>query len=244
MSGKRARVRQARKYAKAKADPVLWEKWKEKRRIDAIGHYHRYKHDPVWLAEKRARDAAAMERLWVRRNPGKEKGKHRTAEEMAVVEAAKQAARAAKAEGVKRWHHCQILHCKLCKAPFMRNELPKGYLCRDCRKIKRKAYRKRHPHAAKASKARRRALERGADGSFTQKDWLHVLAIHGNKCQICDSTENLTCDHKIPLSLGGSNDWTNLQPLCHLCNSTKCATITGAVQSFIPGVKLTYALTP
>jgi 5-methylcytosine-specific restriction endonuclease McrA len=44
------------------------------------------------------------------------------------------------------------------------------------------------------------------------------------QCQSCGKTDNetnLTIDHIIPLASGGSNDISNLQTLCHTCNSRK-----------------------
>ena len=41
------------------------------------------------------------------------------------------------------------------------------------------------------------------------------------ECSFCGSTEDLTVDHIIPVSRGGTNDLENLQPLCRSCNSYK-----------------------
>jgi 5-methylcytosine-specific restriction endonuclease McrA len=43
----------------------------------------------------------------------------------------------------------------------------------------------------------------------------------GNKCVVCGSCENLTIDHIIPITKGGTNDICNLQPMCKSCNSAK-----------------------
>ena len=40
-------------------------------------------------------------------------------------------------------------------------------------------------------------------------------------CSICYVTTNLTVDHIIPRSRGGTNDPDNLQVLCRSCNSRK-----------------------
>ena len=45
-----------------------------------------------------------------------------------------------------------------------------------------------------------------------------------NKCQYCGnifSTENLTVDHLIPKSRGGTNTWKNLVAACKKCNQKK-----------------------
>lgn len=43
----------------------------------------------------------------------------------------------------------------------------------------------------------------------------------GGECVYCGSTKQLTLDHVIPKSKGGSNDWTNLVTCCHNCNVRK-----------------------
>lgn len=41
------------------------------------------------------------------------------------------------------------------------------------------------------------------------------------KCKYCLSEKNLTIDHKIPLSKGGTDNVKNLQCLCFRCNTRK-----------------------
>jgi hypothetical protein len=45
----------------------------------------------------------------------------------------------------------------------------------------------------------------------------------GHKCVYCSSTNQLTLDHKIPQSKGGSHDPENLVTCCLPCNSSKGA---------------------
>lgn len=48
-----------------------------------------------------------------------------------------------------------------------------------------------------------------------------VFERDGNKCLHCGTIENLTLDHIIPLSKGGSGKIDNLQTLCQPCNLKK-----------------------
>ena len=43
----------------------------------------------------------------------------------------------------------------------------------------------------------------------------------GNKCVVCNSREQLTVDHIVPLSAGGTNERSNLRTLCKGCNFMK-----------------------
>ena len=58
-------------------------------------------------------------------------------------------------------------------------------------------------------------------GSHTTKEWLTKLNKFHGKCAICGSTERIERDHIIPVSKGGNNDITNIQPLCLPCNRAK-----------------------
>lgn len=78
---------------------------------------------------------------------------------------------------------------------------------------------------------RRRARMLAAEGSFTTHEWLGVLALFP-ACPDChrrwedipspaDRASVITRDHIVPLSKGGSNDISNIRPLCYSCNSRK-----------------------
>lgn len=43
----------------------------------------------------------------------------------------------------------------------------------------------------------------------------------GRECSYCGATEDLSVDHVVPLSRGGTNDPENLTPACKPCNSSK-----------------------
>lgn len=71
-----------------------------------------------------------------------------------------------------------------------------------------------------------RARKRNADGSFTPKEWNELKAKYGFMClccKKCEPTIKLEADHVIPLSVGGQNYISNIQPLCKSCNGRKHA---------------------
>jgi len=76
---------------------------------------------------------------------------------------------------------------------------------------------------------RRRAWKLGAEGSFTEDEWQQVVQLFGFKCanpNCSNPSKPLTKDHIVPLSIGGTDYITNIQPLCRPCNSSKGTTVT------------------
>ena len=49
----------------------------------------------------------------------------------------------------------------------------------------------------------------------------NIFKRDGNKCVYCSSNDNLTIDHVLPRSRGGSTSWSNLVTACKSCNSKK-----------------------
>lgn len=47
-----------------------------------------------------------------------------------------------------------------------------------------------------------------------------LFGVHA-RCACCGVTAHLTIDHRVPRSLGGSNDRDNLRPCCWRCNQVK-----------------------
>lgn len=52
-----------------------------------------------------------------------------------------------------------------------------------------------------------------------------ILKRDGNRCQACGAREDLTIDHIVPRSRGGTDRKSNLQVLCRDCNVEKADTL-------------------
>lgn len=62
-------------------------------------------------------------------------------------------------------------------------------------------------------------------GHHTQQEWRDLCAKYNQRCLACGQRLPLTKDHIVPVHLGGSDDISNIQPLCRSCNSSKNARI-------------------
>ena len=91
----------------------------------------------------------------------------------------------------------------------------------ESKQVYHRNYCKKHPDIISHLKSNRYAREKGAVGSHTLQEWNMVKQKFGYKCAICGEKKPLTKDHIIPLSKGGSNYISNIQPLCRNCNSKK-----------------------
>lgn len=56
-----------------------------------------------------------------------------------------------------------------------------------------------------------------------------VFAADDFRCRYCGSTEDLTVDHIIPRTFGGTNKRENLQTLCRSCNLEKGCNLSASV---------------
>ena len=79
---------------------------------------------------------------------------------------------------------------------------------------------------AKANNSRkRRAARHASPGSFTAEEFKALCERYCNRCLACGDTEALLeADHVVPLTKGGSDDISNIQPLCGSCNRKKFVT--------------------
>lgn len=72
-----------------------------------------------------------------------------------------------------------------------------------------------------AERQRNRETARKSNGgSFTLEEWVALCNHYGNVCLACGKSE-VTIDHIVPISKGGSSNIDNLQPLCGRCNTRK-----------------------
>lgn len=91
------------------------------------------------------------------------------------------------------------------------------------REANRRWYRS-HPEQMQANNKRVKAMRRGVPGMHTLAEWRALKARYDHRCLCCGKSEPeivLTEDHVIPVSKGGSNDISNIQPLCLACNCSK-----------------------
>lgn len=94
----------------------------------------------------------------------------------------------------------------------------------DRTRIYGRTYQARHPERLLIKGRRYRARKRHAPGQHTAAQWEALKAQYGYRCLCCGVCEpeiTLTADHIVPLVHGGSDDVSNLQPLCLSCNSRK-----------------------
>lgn len=122
----------------------------------------------------------------------------------------------------------RVFCCMRCCGKYSSEKLPKNeqhnYQGRDSIEYKRKWNRDRraaNPDKFRHQRLLRYAREKGAEGSHTLDEWNRLKKAYRNQCAICKKDVKLTRDHKQPLSKGGSNYISNIQPLCASCNSKK-----------------------
>jgi 5-methylcytosine-specific restriction endonuclease McrA len=87
-----------------------------------------------------------------------------------------------------------------------------------------RAWERAHPEIVAAAKRRRRAMKRGAAGSFSAAEFKAVCERYGWTCAYCGTAltrQTVTADHAVPLSRGGSGWIDNIVPACRRCNSRK-----------------------
>jgi len=126
--------------------------------------------------------------------------------------------------------------CSLCGVykPFFEYHRKGKYLfpyCKECSLEKARTWQRAHPERMRQNHHRydeKHRAERNERGRLRQardprltREWHDLCGQYGNKCLACGASGTLVPDHVIPLCKGGSYDMSNIQPLCHSCNSKK-----------------------
>lgn len=102
-----------------------------------------------------------------------------------------------------------------------------------------KDYRERNIDEIRFKSKLAKYKRRNAEGSFTKQEWSSLVEYTLGICIGCEELvgeENLTVDHIIPISRGGTNYISNLQPLCMKCNFEKGTNIVNLLEN--PNVAL------
>lgn len=83
-------------------------------------------------------------------------------------------------------------------------------------------YREANPDKAKQRDNLRRVRKAMAPGFHTEEEWQALCSYYMDQCLRCGEVPDaLTRDHVVPLSKGGTDDISNIQPLCRSCNCSK-----------------------
>jgi len=92
------------------------------------------------------------------------------------------------------------------------------------REEKRECERRRYAENPEVSAAKARTRRaRIAGAAVEDLDIQEVFDYWGPMCAYCGSTDDLTLDHIVPLSQGGSHSFDNLCVACRSCNASKGA---------------------
>ena len=85
-----------------------------------------------------------------------------------------------------------------------------------------KEYHQNHKELYRLIDQNRRMRKIGNGGTYSVDEWQSLMILLGNHCLECwKNNIKLTIDHIIPISRGGNNFISNLQPLCKSCNCKK-----------------------
>lgn len=134
------------------------------------------------------------------------------------------------------------LVCKVCEKKFevIQSRKNKAEYCSHSCSSKRRTGKKSSNWKSGISKDRRhydriyRNSKLNAEGSHTKEQWEELKKKFGFMCLCCKNFEpeiELTEDHIIPLSKGGTDFIENIQPLCRKCNSIKHTKTTNFIRS-------------
>jgi 5-methylcytosine-specific restriction endonuclease McrA len=103
----------------------------------------------------------------------------------------------------------------------IRNAVEWGRKNKEKRDISKKKWASNNKERINHYAKERSYRENGAEGRHTLKEWEDLCESVGGVCVCCGEKKGLTRDHIVPLTKGGTNYISNIQPLCISCNSKK-----------------------
>lgn len=107
---------------------------------------------------------------------------------------------------------CSVCHTDLPSSEFLFYAFGPVRQCHRCR------------HKTNVANQDSRARKAGVESTLTAGEWQAVREQFGHKCALCgEQTQGLEIDHIDPISRGGANSASNVQPLCRECNNKKRA---------------------
>lgn len=82
-------------------------------------------------------------------------------------------------------------------------------------------FRRKHLDRSVIHAHKRRVRIEAAGPSYTYMEWIALCKQFHWRCAACGKKKWLTVDHVVPVSRGGDNTISNVQPLCRDCNYAK-----------------------
>lgn len=120
--------------------------------------------------------------------------------------------------------HRTAVYCSLkCREQYRSKSGKKSAYLKRTRKARSdylRKWRNENPAKRRNQKTRRRLSE--SCGQISDEDWSRLLNRHQHRCFYCKRDGEITMDHVVPLSRGGTNTIGNVVPACRSCNSSKC----------------------
>lgn len=219
------------------------QEWLER---DPERHAKKVEYKRQWNDENREKLRQGEKRRWAKLRESKPKKQKLTDEERKQrhkesqrrssekrKEAQRKATQERKRERARR-EETEGRICRLCGECKSLNEYDdNGYggkrrQCKACINAVEERRMQTDPDFAEHTRHRRRLAtirrKKKSVGSHTLAEWKALKAQYNHTCICCKRQEpevQLTRDHIVPLSKGGTNNIDNIQPLCQSCNSKK-----------------------
>ena len=109
------------------------------------------------------------------------------------------------------------------KNPGKRKKYDKKYWENNREQINKRIseWAKSNPEKRRLHAKNRKYQIKGSRGNISIYQWKELCGKYNNRCLCCGKQTKLTIDHIIPISRGGDNCISNIQPLCNSCNASK-----------------------